>query len=55
MNGVNKVMTDLRVFYVMTHGNIPIPGTTRWYWTSADDAIWIPCAEGCCIIEEGAK
>lgn len=55
MNGVNKVMTDLRVFYVMTHGNIPIPGTTRWYWTSADDAIWIPCAEGCCIIEEAAK
>jgi hypothetical protein len=45
----------LNVSSYMDHPSIPLPGTTRWYWTDLDDVIWMPCAEGCCTVDSGLQ
>ena len=45
----------LKVSSYMDHPSIPLPGTTRWYWTTKDEIIWMPCAEGCCTVETDTR
>ena len=44
-------MQVLRVSGLQIHPGAPQPGVTRWFWTTADEVVWIPCSEGCCTIE----
>lgn len=34
-----------------TFGNTP--GTARWAWNELDEWVWIPCDNGCCLVQDG--
>jgi hypothetical protein len=37
--------------YPHTVGNVR--GSARWAWWDADEWIWAPCDDGCCLVQEG--
>lgn len=37
--------------YPHTYGNSI--GTARFDWVETDEWVWIPCADGCCLVENG--
>jgi hypothetical protein len=44
-------VSSLRVSGMQVHEGVPQPGSARWFWTPADEVVWIPCSEGCCTVE----
>ena len=33
------------------HSGGHIVGTARWAWSDKDEAIWVRCEDGCCLVE----
>ena len=39
-----------RTMIRIDHGNIPIPGTSRWHFMGMDETVWVRCSDGCCDV-----
>ena len=33
------------------HLDVVVPGTARFKWTMSDDAVWVRCDQGCCMLD----
>jgi hypothetical protein len=45
--------THVRDILPMAHTFGDIPGTVRFDWVSLDDWVWVPCLDGCCLVQDG--
>jgi len=43
----------IRPITIYPHTFGKTPGTVRWAWVDSDEWIWIPCGDGCCLVENG--
>jgi hypothetical protein len=45
--------THVRDIQPMEHTFGDVPGTVRFDWLSLDDWVWVPCLDGCCLVQDG--
>jgi hypothetical protein len=52
IDGVIKDPAHMRVIRIdHSAAGFHVVGTARWRWNDVDEAVWIRCDEGCCLIE----
>lgn len=45
--------THVRDILPMAHTFGETPGTVRFDWVKYDDWVWVPCSDGCCLVQDG--
>jgi hypothetical protein len=45
--------THVRDIQSMEHTFGDVPGTVRFDWVRTDDWVWVPCGDGCCLVQDG--
>jgi len=45
--------THVRDIQSMEHTFGDVPGTVRFDWVAGDDWVWVPCSDGCCLVQDG--
>jgi hypothetical protein len=44
----------VRAILPYSHATGFVRGSGRWAWQESDEWIWVPCDNGCCLIQEGS-